>query len=448
MLGGRLGHRVVDHLADQQGIVAVGVVLHQRWRDGWGDDIQSDPVHVLDSRVDVRQLDRQLLGELTKAEVDLELVVVGNIPALERDLAVSDSGHECSRYVVPVDVDFHAHELLEWGFEAPAENSPALRATPHAEGRMTTSSQRQATSGPQDTRAPPKHSVPRPLRDGDRDFTHRAHRVNRRVVTLRPRTSRHQAAVSAGPAVHFDIKAHFVDRQRLGSYRQPGSGHSPAATGHRLEERAVRIEWDTPITMDDGLVLRADVFRPDGRRAGSRSILSYGPYAKGLPFQEGYPTRGSRRRAAIPRSQPGRPTSTRPGRSSTPSGGCRTVTSCVRVDSRGAGRSPGYIDPSRRARPRTSTSASSGPARQPWSNGKVGLLGISYYAINQWHVAALQPPHLAAMIPWEGVGRLLPRRNYHGGIASAHSKDVWYGAPATTVQHGLGETRPRNELHR
>src|SRR2546426_4386641 len=34
---------------------------------------------------------------------------------------------------------------------------------------------------------------------------------------------------------------------------------------------------------------------------------------------------------------------------------------------------------------------------QPWASGKVGLNGISYYGINQWHVASLQPPHLAAM---------------------------------------------------
>src|SRR5262249_57604736 len=58
---------------------------------------------------------------------------------------------------------------------------------------------------------------------------------------------------------------------------------------HRSEVRdGMRIDWDVPIKMDDGLVLRADVFRPtkDGRYP---VILSYGPYAKGLAFQDGYP---------------------------------------------------------------------------------------------------------------------------------------------------------------
>ncbi|HYZ16636.1 MAG TPA: CocE/NonD family hydrolase, partial [Candidatus Acidoferrum sp.] len=51
----------------------------------------------------------------------------------------------------------------------------------------------------------------------------------------------------------------------------------------------MRIEWDVPIPMDDGVVLRADLFRPipSGRYP---VILSYGPYAKGLAFADGYPS--------------------------------------------------------------------------------------------------------------------------------------------------------------
>ena len=51
----------------------------------------------------------------------------------------------------------------------------------------------------------------------------------------------------------------------------------------------MRVTWDTPITMDDGLVVRADIFRPlaPGRYP---AILTYGPYAKGLAFQDGYPS--------------------------------------------------------------------------------------------------------------------------------------------------------------
>ena len=69
------------------------------------------------------------------------------------------------------------------------------------------------------------------------------------------------------------------------------SGHPDAALRPLKSEirDGMRIEWDVPIPMDDGIVLLADVFRPvaEGRYP---AILSYGPYGKGLSFQEGYPT--------------------------------------------------------------------------------------------------------------------------------------------------------------
>jgi hypothetical protein len=51
------------------------------------------------------------------------------------------------------------------------------------------------------------------------------------------------------------------------------------------------IERDVPVPMDDGLVLRADVFRPPG--PGRHPVLlSYGPYAKGLAFRTATRTSG------------------------------------------------------------------------------------------------------------------------------------------------------------
>jgi predicted acyl esterase len=63
----------------------------------------------------------------------------------------------------------------------------------------------------------------------------------------------------------------------------------PRLTPRSEVRDGMRIDWDVPITMDDGLVLRADVFRPiaDGQYP---VILTYGPYAKGLAFQDGYPS--------------------------------------------------------------------------------------------------------------------------------------------------------------
>ena len=49
----------------------------------------------------------------------------------------------------------------------------------------------------------------------------------------------------------------------------------------------MRISWDVPISMSDGTVLRADVFLPEGDGSWP-VVMSYGCYAKGLPFQEAY----------------------------------------------------------------------------------------------------------------------------------------------------------------
>ena len=53
---------------------------------------------------------------------------------------------------------------------------------------------------------------------------------------------------------------------------------------------------------------------------------------------------------------------------------------------------------------------------QAWSNGKVVTNGVSYLAMTQWRVGQLNPPHLAAMIPWEGVSDLYREWSFHGGI--------------------------------
>lgn len=53
---------------------------------------------------------------------------------------------------------------------------------------------------------------------------------------------------------------------------------------------------------------------------------------------------------------------------------------------------------------------------QDWSNGNVGMLGVSYLAMNQYRTAALQPPHLKAICPWEGVSDLYKEFFCYGGI--------------------------------
>jgi len=163
----------------------------------------------------------------------------------------------------------------------------------------------------------------------------------------------------------------------------------------------MRVDWDTPIAMDDGLMLRADVFRPvlEGRYP---VLLSYGPYGKGLAFQDGYPTAWEFMVTQHPDTAAGSTNKYQNWEVVDPEKWVPDGYVCIRVDSRGAGRSPGQLALQSLRETRDLYLCIEWAATQPWSSGKVGLNGISYYATNQWSVAALQPPHLAAICVWEG----------------------------------------------
>ncbi|MCC6887301.1 MAG: CocE/NonD family hydrolase, partial [Hyphomicrobiales bacterium] len=153
----------------------------------------------------------------------------------------------------------------------------------------------------------------------------------------------------------------------------------------------MRIDWDVPIKMDDGVEMRADVFRPndDGKYP---VILSYGPYAKGLSFQEGYKANWLRVTKANPEILTQSSNKYQNWELVDPEIWVPDGYICVRVDSRGTGMSPGYVDVWSPRETRDLYECVEWAGTQPWSNGKVGINGISYYAMNQWQVGALNPP--------------------------------------------------------
>jgi hypothetical protein len=213
----------------------------------------------------------------------------------------------------------------------------------------------------------------------------------------------------------------------------------------RSEHRdGMRVDWDVPIPMDDGIVLRADVFRPAGS-GRCPVLLSYGPYGKGLAFQEGYAPQWEKMVGDYPEIRANSSGRYQNWEAVDPERWVPDGYACVRVDSRGAGRSPGVIDVWSPRETRDLYDCIEWAAAQPWSNGKVGLAGISYYAMNQYQVAALQPPHLAAICPWEGASDWYREVYYHGGILSEFAGN-WFRRQVETVQHGLGEKGPRSAL--
>ena len=113
---------------------------------------------------------------------------------------------------------------------------------------------------------------------------------------------------------------------------------------YRSEVRdGMRIEWDVPIEMDDGNVLRADVFRPKGK-GQYPVIMSHGPYAKGLSFQEGYETAWDIMIDNFPEVAQGTTNKYANWEVVDPEKWVPDGYVVIRVDSRGSGRSPGVVD--------------------------------------------------------------------------------------------------------
>jgi uncharacterized protein len=214
--------------------------------------------------------------------------------------------------------------------------------------------------------------------------------------------------------------------------------------GFVTEQQGMRVHWDVEIPMDDGVVLKADVFAPL-ERGTYPVLLTYGPYAKGLAFQDGYPSAWQRMITQHPDVAYGSSNTHQNWEVVDPEKWVPEGYVCVRVDSRGTGRSPGFVDHFAPRETQDFHDCIEWAGVQSWSNGKVGLSGVSYYGINQWHVAATQPKHLAAMCIWEGAADWYRDMTHHGGILSTFWAN-WYDMQVKTVQYGLGERGPRSKV--
>lgn len=171
------------------------------------------------------------------------------------------------------------------------------------------------------------------------------------------------------------------------------------------------FEDNLSITARDGTQLSADVFRPKGE-GKFPVILSVTPYQKDMPWQ-------------VPPDHEAQPGAYQNWEVPNPERWVPKGYVLVRVDVRGTGLSQGRMSFAAQQDWEDFYDAVEWSGKQPWSNGNVGLAGVSYMALNQWHVADLQPPSLKAMIPWEGLADMYRDSSYVGGIYSAAFQYVY-----------------------
>lgn len=182
-----------------------------------------------------------------------------------------------------------------------------------------------------------------------------------------------------------------------GKYLGFDPGKTTFAKGTRLYSGTrplacdVEMERDVAVTLRDGTKIYADVFRPAGGKA-LPTIVAWSPYTKSVPQDPSW---------VYPRAIVDPAWVSGLAMFEAPDPGywaCHGYTT-VNVDPRGIDMSEGNMHYFGRVDAADGYEVIEWAARQPWSSGKVGLHGSSWLAMVQYHMAAAQPPHLAAIAP-------------------------------------------------
>lgn len=169
----------------------------------------------------------------------------------------------------------------------------------------------------------------------------------------------------------------------------------------------VKVEKNVYIQMRDGIRLAADIYRPDAE-GKFPALLAMSPYSKEVQ--------------ALPIPPQNRGSLLWFG--SLEAGNSEYFVSRgyahIIIDVRGTGYSEGeYWNMFSRKEQEDGYDLVEWIAEQDWCDGNMGMVGISYFAIIQYLVAAQQPPHLKAIFPLDGWGDLYRDIAYQGGILSA-----------------------------
>lgn len=201
------------------------------------------------------------------------------------------------------------------------------------------------------------------------------------------------------------------------------------------------MEKDVAVPMSDGALLYVNVIRPNkpGKFPVVMSADTYGKDNKPKITNMGslWPTLG-----AIPTS------SITPEESPDPGFWVPNDYVVVKVALRGSAKSKGALYPWGLSEAKDYAEVIEWAGQQKWSNGNVGTNGVSYLAVTQWWVASLNPTHLKAMIPWEGLNDMYREIAFHGGIPDTGFYRFWYeGIVARWPETEIEDLKKEQKLH-
>jgi uncharacterized protein len=211
----------------------------------------------------------------------------------------------------------------------------------------------------------------------------------------------------------------------------------PHAEAHMAHEMV--LDKDVAVPMRDGAQLRANVFRP--KEPGKYPVLmTFGPYGKDVHISQFQPPAWEVLQKRYPEILKHSSCKHLVFETPDPEMWVPHGYVVMKVDSRGAGKSPGKLDINAPAEFRDFYDAIQWAGQEGWSNGKIGLLGISYYAAGQWAIAAQRPPYLAALLPWQGTFDFFRDRTRADGIYSSGFVGRWWERSVLRNQYGNANT--------
>lgn len=182
----------------------------------------------------------------------------------------------------------------------------------------------------------------------------------------------------------------------------------PPLEYHDIVEDGLRIIRNAEVTLRDGTNIYIDIYMPDG--AGDKPVLgaivgwaAFGKHntSDSLPPATGLPRGTISRHTGFEVPDPAY--------------WCPAGYAIIYPDPRGSWHSAGeYFQTGIEIE--DASDLCEWIAAQSWSNGKVAFTGVSYPGTVSWQVGAKNPPHLAAIMPWEAFTDMYREFAYHGGI--------------------------------
>lgn len=232
-----------------------------------------------------------------------------------------------------------------------------------------------------------------------------------------PRNVSADAAMPDQPWRRPGAPRYAVERL-LGILRPPVRVYQPAGG-------ALITEHDAPIALRDGTILRANVYRPTGDGPFPVLVCAH-PYGKDkLPRLRRLGSSFSFQYRALRQTGTIRFSTLTSWEAPDPAWWTAQGYVVVNCDLRGAGTSDGVGDLLSTQEGQDVYDIVEWAAEQPWSDGAVGMIGVSYLAISQYEGAAQRPPHLRAIVPWEGMTDPYRDLLRPGGIQETGFVKLW-----------------------